>query len=217
MSRRSLLVATLLALLLPGAVLARWVQEPGSQTPFPEVPDLPREVGPWQATRQRLLEDDVLEMIEPTSYLLQLYEAPGRTPIWLYIGVYAGRAGYGKGAHDPEVCYPAQGWEIQRSERFGVPIDEGGTLRTKHIEARRGAAMETVFYWFQPAKRWPAPDASEQLLRVVDAVAGYPQYAFIRLSGPTDGGPEAKRDLTEFAAKIALPIRTVVDNEPESL
>jgi EpsI family protein len=213
MSRRSLLVATLIALLLPGALLVHWMRIDPGQARFAETPPLPHEVGPWQATRQSRLADDVLAMIDPDSHLMQLYEAPGRTPIWLYVGVYAGRARYGKSAHDPEVCYPAQGWEVLRSESFAVPLGNSVMLRTKHLEAHRGSSMEVVLYWFQPAKRWPAPDAGEQLMRVLDAVRGRPQYAFVRLSGPTDGGTAAKRDLAEFAEKIALPIRAFVDNK----
>ena len=217
MSRRSLLVATLIALLLPGALLAHWMWNDADRAVFAETPPLPREVGPWRATLQRRLADDVLEMIDPDSHTMQLYEAPGRTPIWLYLGVYAGRAGYGKSAHDPEVCYPSQGWEILKSESLAVPLGNSATLRTKHLEAHRGSAKEVVLYWFQPAKRWPAPDAGEQLMRVLDAVSGRPQYAFVRLSGPTDGGAAAKRDLAEFAERIALPIRVFVDNEDEAL
>jgi EpsI family protein len=213
MSRRGLLIATFFALLLPGAVLARWLQHSDTAAVFPDVLALPTEVGPWRATQQRRLEDDVLAMIEPTAHLLQLYEAPGRTPIWLYIGVYAGRAGYGKGAHDPEVCYPAQGWEILDSRSLDVELRDSGTLHVKHLDAHRGAQEESVLYWFQPAKRWPASGAGEQALRVLDAVSGSPQYAFVRLSGPSDGGPDARRDLLEFAARIASPIRIVVDNE----
>lgn len=216
MSRRSLLIATLIALLLPGALLVHWMRIDTDQARFVDTPPLPREVGPWHATQQSRLSDDVLEMIAPDSHLMQLYEAPGRTPIWLYVGVYAGRASYGKNAHDPEVCYPAQGWEILNSESFAVPLGNSATLHTKHLQAHRGSAMEVVLYWFQPAKRWPATDAGEQVMRVLDAVRGSPQYAFVRLSGPTDGGATAKQDLSEFAEGIALPIRVFVDNEDEA-
>lgn|GEM_PF-2450587 len=213
MSRRSLLIATLIALLLPGALLWRWTRAPETRTPYPETTPLPSEVGPWHATEQRRLADDVFEMIEPDSYLMQLYEAPGRTPIWLYIGVYAGRTSYGKGAHDPEVCYPAQGWDVLHSESFEVRLGGSELLHTKSIEARRGALLEDVLYWFQPAMRWPEAGAGERLMRVLDAVNGRPQYAFVRLSGPNDGGATAKRDLADFAARIARPVRAVVDND----
>ena len=211
MRSRGLLILTLVALLVPGALLARWLLAADAPVEFLAVPDLPQEIGPWRAVEQRLLEADVLAIIEPDSYLMQLYTAPGRTPIWIYLGVYAGRAGYAKGAHDPEVCYPAQGWEILRSESFDVPLAGSETLRTKRLEAHLGSEKEAVLYWFQPALRWPAPAAGEQLLRIVDAVSGSPQYAFVRLSGPSDGSGDAARDLAEFAAGIAAPIRMFVE------
>jgi len=104
-----------------------------------------------------------------------------------------------------------------RSESFGVPLADSVLLRTKRLEAHQGSAKEAVLYWFQPARRWPVPGVGEQLMRIVDAVSGYPQYAFVRLSGPTDGGEVANRDLAEFAARIALPIRDFVDNEGEAI
>jgi EpsI family protein len=212
MSARALLCATLVALLLPGAVLARWLLVADSPVEFAGPLDLPQEIGPWRADGANRLDDEVLALIEPDQYLMRHYSAPGRSPIWLYIGVYAGRAGYGSGAHDPEVCYPAQGWEILASEQFEVPLTAEDALRTKRLEAHLGSAREAVLYWFQPAKRWPAPVAVEELLRVVDAVAGRPQYAFVRLSAPSDGGDEAVRDLAEFAALIAAPIRGYVES-----
>ena len=211
MSARFRLGAVAVALLLPALVLGRWLLATHSATPAVPVPALPTEVGPWRATAERRLGVEILAMIEPDAYLLRLYEAPGRTPIWLYVGVYAGRAGHGKGAHDPEVCYPAQGWEILQSELLTVPLVDGNTLATRRLEAHHGLARESVLYWFQPAKRWPVQTAKEQFLRILDAARGRPQYAFVRLSGPTDGTPTAVRDLAEFAAEIAFSIRTLVD------
>jgi EpsI family protein len=212
MSRRSLLVATLVALLLPGALLLHWSRSAQIRVDFGELTVFPTEVGPWRATGHRRLEDEVLTLIEPDVYLMQRYEAVGRAPIWLYLGVYGGRSGYGKGAHDPEVCYPAQGWEILRSESFELPLGEVAALRTKRLEAHRGSAKEAVLYWFQPADRWPVDEAGEQLLRVWDAMRRRPQYAFVRISAPTDGGEAAARDLAEFAERIAEPVRDFVED-----
>jgi EpsI family protein len=212
MSARGRLAAVALALLLPALVLGRWLLV--TSGPAPGVPELtlPEQVGPWQATAQKRLEADVLAMIEPDAHLMQRYDAPGRTAIWLYVGIYAGRAGYGKGAHDPEVCYPAQGWEILQTGLLEVALGDRDTLLTRRLEAHLGPAVESVLYWFQPAHRWPAPAAVEELMRVLDAARGSPQYAFVRLSGPTDGSSTAIRDLAEFAAEIAAPIRAAVES-----
>ena len=211
MSARIRLAAVALGLLLPALVLGHWLLV--TSAPRPAVPklSLPDQVGPWQAGAEKYLDAEVLAMIEPDAHLMRRYDAPGRTPIWIYVGVYAGRAGYGKGAHDPEVCYPAQGWEILQTESFDVALGDDDTLLTKRLEAHQGPARESVLYWFQPANRWPAQAAAEELMRVFDAARGRPQYAFVRLSGPTDGSSTAIRDLTEFAAEIAASIRAAVE------
>ena len=211
MSVRRRLAAVVISLLIPALVLAQW--QATARAPVQEIarPSLPLQVGSWTATAEDDLPDEVLAIVEPDAYLMRRYEAPGRTPIWIYVGVYAGRAGYGKGAHDPEVCYPAQGWEIQHSRLLDVPVSDSGTLRTKLLDVHLETRSEAVLYWFQPAKRWPGWLALEELLRVSDAIAGRPQYAFVRLSGPSDTSPTAATDLAEFAAEIAPAIRTAVE------
>jgi hypothetical protein len=70
-----------------------------------------------------------------------------------------------------------------------------------------------VLYWFQPAGRWPLGAALEQLARVLDALAGRPQYAFVRLSAPADARFDGAGDLAEFAARVARPIRAALAPE----
>jgi EpsI family protein len=205
------LAAVLVALLLPALVLARWTLAAGKPVDLARTPPLPDRVGPWTATQERALEADVLAMIDPDAYRVRLYEAEGRTPIWLYVGVYAGRAGSGKGAHEPEVCYPAQGWEVLRSRPAALRLRDGDTLHAQELAFHRGQARQAVLYWFQPAARWPTASAAEELLRVLDAVAGRPQYAFVRLSAPSDESPDAGRDLAEFAVGIAPAVRELTE------
>ena len=215
MSVRLRLAAVVISLLIPAVVLAYWQAAARASGLEVARPVLPQHVGSWTATAEDVLSDEALAIIEPDAHLLRRYEAPGRTPIWIYVGVYAGRAGYGKGAHDPEVCYPAQGWEILHSRSLDVPVGDSGTLRTKLLGVHLETRTEAVLYWFQPAERWPGQLAVEELLRVLDAIAGRPQYAFVRLSGPSDASPTADEDLAEFAAAIAPSIRTLVEAIPD--
>jgi EpsI family protein len=199
------------ALLLPALVLGRWMLAAGESVQVPE-PLLPAVVEPWSATRDEALGEEVLELIEPDAHLMRLYEADGRTPIWVYVGVYAGRAGTGKSAHVPEACYPAQGWEALSSESLDLHLASGEELTVQKLEFHREAAREKVLYWFQPAGRWPVGGALEQLLRVVDSVQGRPQYAFVRISVRLDGDPAAARDLEAFTAEIAPAVRRLVES-----
>jgi EpsI family protein len=202
------LTAVPFALLLPALILGRWSLGTGEPPSVPP-PSLPSRIGAWTATLEQTLEAEVLAQIEPDAYRVQLYEAPDRPPIWLYVGVYAGRAGSGKSAHDPEVCYPAQGWEIEHSQAAVIPLEDGQDLHAQRLRFRRGLEREAVLYWFQPARRWPVSGGIEQLLRIRDALEGRPQYAFVRLSAPST--ETSGSDLAEFAVEIAPAIRSLVD------
>jgi EpsI family protein len=192
-------------------VLARWSFDASSVTAIAQ-PSLPQHVGIWRATAEEQLDANVLASIDPDAYVIRLYEAPGQAPITIYVGFYAGRAGYGKGAHDPEVCYPAQGWEILSSDPHAVPLANAESLSARLLRVHHQSRKDAVIYWFQPAARWPADGATEQALRLLDAATGRPQYAFVRLSVPSNGNPAAVEELSAFAGEIAAAVRAAVEN-----
>jgi len=208
---RARLAAAALAFLVPALALARWQSAVGTAKAAIGPPPLPDAIGPWVLVEEQRLSTEHFAMLTPDAHVWRLYAAEGRAPIWAYVAVYAGRAGYEAGAHDPEVCYPAQGWEILGSRPFRVSLAEDEVLRARLLAAHRGSARQSVLYWFQPAGRWPADAALEQLARVLDAVAGRPQYAFVRLAAPADASLDAEPDLAEFAARIAPPIRAALE------
>ncbi len=200
-----------LALLVPALLMVRWSISNAGSAPVVHELRLPRQVGIWHATQEERLSDEIWSIIEPDAHLLRLYEAPDRRPIWIYVGLYGGRTGAGKTAHDPEVCFPAQGWEILERRSGDVPLPTGETLPATVLEAHLGVQHQTALYWFQPAARWPVGSAGEQLMRIYDAITGRPQYAFVRFTASSDGQQSAADDLAEFAAEIAPAIRRAVE------
>ncbi|MEE8581436.1 MAG: exosortase C-terminal domain/associated protein EpsI, partial [Myxococcota bacterium] len=160
MSVKLRLSAVAIALLLPGLVLASWLRATGGPIgPLPP-PELPRQVGPWIATADDEFGPRTVARLGVDAYLLRRYEAPARSPIWLYVGLYAAFRGLGGKYHDPEDCYPAQGWEIVDYRAFEVGLEGSGTLHSQVMQAQRGPQREVVLYWFQPAGRWPAVRAA---------------------------------------------------------
>jgi len=214
MKVRARLVGAAIGFLLPALALARWTASAGAAGAPAGLPVLSEPIAAWTLSSESRLTDNEISIINPDAYLLRSYEAPERAPIVVYVGLYKGRAGYDAGAHDPEVCYPAQGWEIVRSRDVEVPLANGDTLHAKLLDAQKRSDRQTVLYWFQPAARWPAGAAAEQLLRIFDAIAGRPQYAFVRLSAPARLNLEPTRDLTDFAARIAGAVRDSLDSTP---
>ena len=201
----------LLALLLPLALLVHWNSTQGVEPFGLTAPTVPGRVGHWEVVAEERLDAEVLRVISPDGYLLRRYEGPGGAPIWLYVGIYAG-AGNSRSAHDPETCYPAQGWEIVESEVVSVQLPGGSErLEARLLRAHKEALHEEVLYWFQAAHRWPRRPAIEQLLRIRDAAYGQPQYAFVRLSAATAPGMTLEPGLIAFAGHVAPAIRRSVE------
>ena len=195
-----------LALLLPATGLARFVASRGlwgGAIPL----EIPRQIGPWSVQHERALSPEELTMLQPDGYAARLYAAPDRPPIWLYVAFYSRSSPYGKGAHDPAICYPAQGWEVLSTRSVAVALPRGEHLVGTLLRAHQGRVEQDVLYWFQPAERWPQGQAREQLARVWDALAGRPQYAFVRLAAMSPAGAGAERDLFEFASELGWPVR----------
>jgi EpsI family protein len=209
------LAAVAVALLIPALVLANWVRTRGASAQALALPSLPREIGPWKLSESRQLSALELELLEPDAYLARTYVAPGRPPVWLYLGLYSEQTSFGRGAHDPTVCYPAQGWEVLATHSLTVHLPGGGDFIGNAFVAHRGTEEQKVLYWFQPAERWPGRQIREQVVRIWDALAGRPQYAFVRIAVPSLPGHDAERELLEFAAEIAWPVRLALSREGE--
>jgi len=200
------LAAVLLGLALPGTLL---LYESLFSTPDPRDFDLgtiSREAAGYRQTAEDRLTPDVLAQIEPDAYRFWLYRKSGAPPIWNYMAFYRGIVF--TGAHDPAVCYPAQGWDIRESRTLKIPMDDGTPLHARLLRTDLNGREEMTLYWFQPAARWPGAAWAEQLLRIWDSLRGSPQYAFVRLSAPASQATEAM--LVRFARAIAPDIRKVV-------
>ena len=211
MSARPRLAKSAIALLIPTLVIARWSLVAAEAS----IPDgsfgLDSTVGAWSMEAEQALPEEVLAVIDPDAYLMWLYGAPERSAIWIYVGLYGHRAGFGKKAHIPEACYPAQGWEVIRTRSIEVHPSASESLQATLVDVQKGVAQEAVLYWFQPAGRWPAGAAAEQLLHIADGLRGQRQYAFVRLSARMAPGVDPHRDLADLAARVAPAIRAALE------
>ena len=109
---------------------------------------MPDPIGTWALAAESQLSDVEMAMIRPDAHLMRGYEAPDRSPILLYVGLYGGRAGYDAGAHDPEVCYPAK---AGRSWGHAASRSRSRTARSSTRSSstpRNGRDREAVLYWF---------------------------------------------------------------------
>ena len=143
--------AVTIALAVPAAVLALWMPTPHSSEGSVEL-RIPDRVGRWTATADREFAPEIVAKLGADAHILRRYEAPGRDPLWLFVSLYAGLGGHGSGAkyHDPEDCYPGQGWEISDYQPLEVRVSTSETLHAKLLQVRQGNLRQVVVYWSYP-------------------------------------------------------------------
>jgi EpsI family protein len=215
MTARVRLVLVLIALLIPSGILAQWFLGAQRAEAGFDPGRVPPVLDPWVTTAEQRLSEEVRAMIHPDRYLFRRYEnRESGSAVWTYVAFYRGRVS--SGAHDPEICYPAQGWEIVSRRGVAIPMNDGGNLNATLLHVHKDHEEELALYWFQPVGRWPATSWLEQLLQVSDSVQGSPQFAFVRFSTATVGGSNAADLLAEAAQTLAPGIREALAPEGKS-
>jgi len=204
---RGRFVACLVSLVLPSCGL--WAVFSSGRADVREVDPsrIPSVLGVWSVGAEDRLSADAEQMLEPDSYVFRRYDRSGGESVWLYVGLYGKSDGLGTGAHTPDTCYPAQGFEVTAQEAVAVPVGSEQQVRARLLRTERQGQVEHVLYWFQPATRWPVAEGIEQFLRVWDAVTGNSHYAFVRVSVALDSRQHEPQTLSEFAAQIAPHVR----------
>jgi EpsI family protein len=213
MNRAGRLILVSAALLVPTATHHLIAQRATAVHRF-DLQRIPARIGSLDLSSEEELPEHVLEMISPDAHTLRLYTDGSGAGVWAYLAFYSGTGA--KSAHDPEVCYPAQGWDIAALRGREVTLADGESLSVKLLAASLGSQEELVLYWFQPAGRWPRRSPVEQALRGIDALEGRSRYAFVRLSTRIAGNDRAQQSaaearLVEAARALAPAVREAVD------
>lgn len=148
---RALLAALIM---LAGAALA-YLGKPGiylaDQIGKPELESLfPKQFGRWRLDARMgvvLPAPDVQAQLDAiyNQVLSRTYVNADGQRIMLSVA-YGGDQSDGTSAHRPEVCYPAQGFEITANTK-AVQSMAGGTLPVRRLMSRLGGRNEPITYW----------------------------------------------------------------------
>jgi EpsI family protein len=144
-----------------------------------ELADAPRELAGLAWSGDSELDEVAFKEVAPSAYLMRSF-SDGKTEALAYVAFYTGFSS--SGAHNPEVCYPAQGFDLGEVRDVAVELNDGSRLWAKIFRARQGAYEEVVLHWFQPLGRWPSTPYLEPWLRMLQAFGGRKAYAFVRVS-----------------------------------
>jgi EpsI family protein len=165
--RRAVLAAGLMVASL-GA--ARWARPTQRLTDRLGALDLetafPRHMGDWQVDARvpvQLVSPDLAQFIARiySATLSRLYVSRRGERIMLSVA-YGGDQSDATRAHRPEVCYPAQGFEITADAVASVDLSDG-PLPVRRLVARATGRLEPITYWVVVGTR-PTLSGTQQKL-----------------------------------------------------
>jgi EpsI family protein len=153
------------------------------------------ELGGWTG---RDASFDPIYGVDPAdTNLLRVYSKGQGLPVIAYVGFYGDLATILE-VHTPELCYPAQGWNITSSKKSTGGLFRGGKIAASEIVADKSGDRRLVTWWYNAGSR-----PFETRIRYV-----YAMLALSTLTGRTDGSivrletPVEKNDEAAAHARI---------------
>lgn len=137
----------------------------------------PKAFGDWQVdTRQpvQLVSPDTQALLDKLyNQLLTRTYVNQRNGQRIMLSVaYGGDQSDGTRAHRPEVCYPAQGFEVVANHEARLQA-AGQAVRVRQLVARQGGRVEPISYWVTVGDRIALGPGEQKLAQLRFGIAGY--------------------------------------------
>ena len=171
----------------------------------------PRQFGSWRV-------DDSLPVILPApdvqAKLDKIYnqvlsrtyvDATGRR-IMLSVA-YGGDQSDGTNAHRPEVCYPAQGFELGGSRRGTIDLADGTRLAVRDLTTHLGTRHEPITYWIVVGDSTVTTGMEQKLVQLKYGLRGLiPDGMLVRISSIDADSENAHALHREFVGELAAAL-----------
>ena len=200
---RAALVVVLMVLSFAGAAAWRPTVKLSEQHPKVNLETMfPKTFGDWAVDDHmpaQLVSPDTAAVIKRTydQTLSRTYVNGQGTRIMLSVA-YGGDQSDATRAHHPEVCYPAQGFEIMKSRDEVVPLG-GMSLRVRELQSRQGARFEPISYWIMVGDRVTLSGTEQKLAFLSYSMRGtIPDGMLVRVSSINPDAELAYRDHRQF-------------------
>jgi EpsI family protein len=105
------------------------------------------DVGGWKKAGRGSLSARIVEELDLDDYIFQTYTRQNDS-VTVYAGCYFSGKKVGA-AHDPQVCYPGQGWKLSGKEQRRHQLKSQEDLEYSRIVAEMEGIREEIVYWFQ--------------------------------------------------------------------
>lgn len=121
-------------------------------------------------------------------------------------------------AHRPEVCYPAQGFQIDASRDNLLDL-AGHKLRVRQLVSRLGGRVEPITYWITVGERITLSGTEQKLAQLSYSTRGVvPDGMLVRVSSIDPVSSKAyvlhQAFLSALAPAISVPLQAQVIGKP---
>jgi EpsI family protein len=182
----------------------------------------PAQFGEWQIDKRvpvQLVSPDLAQFIARiyTATLSRVYVDRRGDRIMLSVA-YGGDQSDATRAHRPEVCYPAQGFEII-SDGVGRIDTAAGVLRVRRLVARAAGRTEPITYWVVVGTRTALSGTEQKLAQLHYGLRGQiPDGLLVRVSSLSIDIPGAhrvhERFINQLSHALAPEVQARVMGEP---
>ena len=215
---RAALVVVLMALSFAGAAAWRPTVHLADQRPKVNLETLfPKVFADWQLDERvpiQLVSPDTLAVLNKiyNQTLSRTYVNRKGDRIMLSVA-YGGDQSDGTRAHRPEVCYPAQGFQI--TARSQGEIDLGDRkLRVQQLVSKLGARNEPISYWITVGDQITLTGTEQKLAQLSYSMRGViPDGMLVRVSSISDDVKSAYRLHADFVRAMSAAIPSHIQHQ----
>lgn len=211
----SIQVARVLAVLMCAASIGAVVAHPSIKA-ADEGPKvslegmIPLKFGDWHEEPQRVsqvVNPQTQELLDKlySQILTRTYVNPEGYRIMLSLAYGSDQRGALQ-AHKPEVCYPAQGFKLNRIETLPVATPVG-TIPAQRLMTSLGSRQEPVTYWFAMGNKTVQSALQRRLVQLSYGLTGrIPDGLLFRVSSIDPDQSRANRFHDQFVNQLLLAI-----------
>jgi EpsI family protein len=164
----------------------------------------PKSFGGWRIDERmpvQLVSPDQAELLRKIydQTLSRSYIGPGGERVMLSVA-YGGDQSDATRAHRPEVCYPAQGFQVTSNQTAPYSAAGGRVVMARELTARLGGRIEPITYWIVVGDEVATTGTRQKLVQMRFGMKGIvPDGMLVRVSTID---PDSKRAAAVHAAFV---------------
>lgn len=220
--RTSILLAAVMCITAVGSVAVRpdaTVAQKGEAISLEAI--VPKDFGDWHELQQpsaQVVNPQTRELLDKlySQILNRTYVNSDGYRIMLSLAYGDDQRG-GLQAHRPEVCYPAQGFQLQSTQEGTLPTPYG-SIDVRRLSTRLGARNEPVTYWLTVGDQIVASNFDKRLAQIRLGLTGQiPDGLLFRVSSIDDDPSRAFQVQQRFAADLISAVPPVARKQLSGL